>query len=509
MRRRLFLGLLVVGAAEVLACNVLDNLSPAGDSADVAADAATSDQTLTPAADGSHDDAMPSGPLDSGLGPGPDADASDAGPTDASSPVDATPVLCSGDAGTLDTGFGDGGVVVGPAENASGQRLAADPDGVHVLLAATLPSEQVMAVRLDRDGAFDTSFGTGGRATMSGSAIAGLLVQPDRKVVLSGSFSTIVAPPGGGITVTTGIQVSRLMPDGQPDPTFGGTGIVQRKNQSGRFAGASVARQSDGKLVLAGVEVQATGIPRPALLRYRTDGTLDPAFGTGGVVDATSTAGASALAIQPDGKILLAGYAEFVDASNNAHFKVWLARHLADGNLDPTFGSGGVVAADFGDSRDQQASGVAIDALGRIVVAGSIRLAGNSSDFLVARFTSSGAVDTSFGSSGRVMTDFQGRGDHGADVAILPTGAILVTGTSNATVGFRSSFAMARYLPSGDLDPGFGASGTLLQSFSGPMGSDVSTGLLADPSGCSALAIGSVRAGTTAMDAFAVARFAQ
>jgi uncharacterized delta-60 repeat protein len=185
-------------------------------------------------------------------------------------------------------------------------------------------------------------------------------------------------------------------------------------------------------------------------------GSLDPSFGSGGRV--TTTIGYSpgivdakmGMALQPDGKILLVG-------------GTILARFNPDGTLDSSFGTGGQVMVPFNQSGFDTAQDVAVQADGKIVVVG---LTSNSitlnDDFALARFNADGTLDTSFGSGGKVTTDFFGSVDQARRVRIMPDQKILVAGSAVTVISSTTSvrhFALARYNADGSLDAGFGSGG--------------------------------------------------
>jgi len=174
--------------------------------------------------------------------------------------------------------------------------------------------------------------------------------------------------------------------------------------------------------------------------------------------------GARAVAIQPDGKIVASGGS-------------MLARFTSSrGHSDASFGNGGAVTTDF------FSAAVAIQKDGEIVVAGDSDAQGLRSDFALARYTKNGALDTSFGTSGTVLTDFDSASDDFATaVAIQPDGKIVVAGFSHAH-GRNSDFALARYTASGKLDEGFGAGGKVLTGF-GPSASGEAYGVAIQPNG--------------------------
>ncbi|MCS6926252.1 MAG: delta-60 repeat domain-containing protein [Candidatus Binatia bacterium] len=155
---------------------------------------------------------------------------------------------------------------------------------------------------------------------------------------------------------------------------------------------SALVLQADGKIVVAGHA--AGGF---VLVRYQPDGSLDPSFGTGGTVTtAISGTGdfASALAVQADGKLVVAGY-----VSMAPQYSIALLRYNPDGTLDTAFGENGKVTT--GDSH--VASGLALQADGKIVVAGSFNDGANN-EFLLLRYDPDGGLDPTFGIDGKVTT---------------------------------------------------------------------------------------------------------
>ncbi len=197
-----------------------------------------------------------------------------------------------------------------------------------------------------------------------------------------------------------------------------------------------------------------------------SSGTLDSSFGTGGKVTtgfAGSFDGASSVAVQPDGNIVVAGTTYINGGSDFA-----LARYDSNGTLDASFGIGGQVITDFAGCWDG-ASSVAVQGDGKIVAAG---FAGITlfSNFALARYEGDGALDTSFGTAGKVTTDF-GLLDHGFSVAqafslaVQLDGKIVAGGRAFINGDFHS--ALARYDSFGTLDAGFGTSGKVTIIFGG------------------------------------------
>ncbi|MFH1140349.1 MAG: delta-60 repeat domain-containing protein, partial [Chloroflexota bacterium] len=250
--------------------------------------------------------------------------------------------------------------------------------------------------------------------------------------------------------------LARCNADGSLDTSFGiGGKMTTDFGDSGDFVGL-VAIQSDGKIVAAGQSDYDF-----ALARFNADGSLDTTFGTSGKVttDFGGDDAGESMAIQSDGAIVMVGWS---NAGGNADFA--LARYNANGSLDTSFGTGGKVTTDFG--GNSHGLSVAIQGDGRIVVSGNA-VVGSPSDFALARYNANGSLDTTFGAGGKVTTDFGGAGgaDSGNSVAIQSDGRIVVAGFSNA--GGFNDFALARYNANGILDTTFGTGGKVTTDFEG------------------------------------------
>lgn len=193
---------------------------------------------------------------------------------------------------------------------------------------------------------------------------------------------------------------------------------------------------------------------------YSQSGTLDLSFGMGGKVTTafgSTYARGNSIAIQNDGKIVVAG------ASNNGvNDDFALARYNSDGTLDNTFGSVGKVLTDFGSGSDRAYS-VSIQIDGKIVVAGNTYTNNYVYDFAVVRYNSNGSLDSTFGSSGKVLTDFGNTNDFGYSVLVQNDGKIVVAGSSYNHIQW--SFALVRYNINGSLDNSFGIGGKVTSDF--------------------------------------------
>ena len=210
--------------------------------------------------------------------------------------------------------------------------------------------------------------------------------------------------------------------------------------------------------------------PRWALARYDTDGTLDSTFGGDGRVTTDISAKryvsdeATAVAIQPDGRIVVAGSSccGYRPASDS---DFTLARYNDDGTLDSSFGIEGMVTTDLG-SIYETISSIAILGDGKIVAVGR-----SGYDLAVVRYNDDGSLDTSFGSEGKVTTHFGGYSAEAAALAIQADGEIVAAGiwTIGCYPGGHcpSEFALARFNADGSLDTSFGEDGAMTGGFQG------------------------------------------
>jgi uncharacterized delta-60 repeat protein len=300
----------------------------------------------------------------------------------------------------------------------------------------------VVPLALLASGQPDRSFGTAGAvATSPGPGRLAndnaVVVMPSGSIVAGGSMTDVGNGQG-----RSDFALVRYLSNGKLDTAFGGGVVITPILTSSKIV--ALGAQRDGDVVAAGVGY-ALSTPEFTLARYLANGALDSHFGTGGIVTTKVLDGsfANALAIQRDGKLVIAGRA--ADPSLNHRNVVAVARYLPSGALDPSFGSGGIVI----DARGQDAGGVAVDAHGRILVAGS-----GCSQTCVFRFTSSGKPDPRFGTNGRSAS---AAFDPPAALALDPGGRPVLAGEGfNAAT---STLYAARYTTSGALDPTFGSHG--------------------------------------------------
>jgi uncharacterized delta-60 repeat protein len=352
----------------------------------------------------------------------------------------APPILPAG----LDPTFGDGGRVSTPVGGlGQGEAVVVQPTGGIVTAGwrtvSTGGATDFALTRHDSSGRLDDSFGDHGIATTDvggpGDQAYDAAVLPDNGIVAVGRTDAL------GI-LKTAFGVVRYLPDGTPNQNFGNGGIVTTPF-SGKGAQANaVGVQPDGKIVVAGYAIAANGVDSDfAVARYNADGSPDDGFGDHGITTTdlgTQNDDARALAIQPDGKILVAGSADEA---------IGLARYLPNGGLDPDFGNLGksVTKLGFGDT----ANGVALTPSGGILIAGYTVGAKSDEDFLLAGFRADGTLDPGFGNLGYVTTDFGSGSDFAEGLTVDDQGGIVLVGraTSNTII----DLALARYKPDGTL----------------------------------------------------------
>jgi uncharacterized delta-60 repeat protein len=318
--------------------------------------------------------------------------------------------------GTLDTTFGSGGkrVVDFGGDNDSAYGGALQADGRIVLAGDS--NFRVAVVRLKSNGSLDASFEGDGKKLFSWGPIGraqAVVVAPNGKLLIAG-FS---GPEGGNI------QVARLNANGLLDNTFG-VGGKAAVDFGGDDFGLAMARQADGRILVAGRSTAAGAV----VARLRATGALDPDFDGDGRVTLPGGGSASAVLVQPDRNIVVAG-----NASGSE--KMTVTRLKPNGSLDTTFGAGGTATIDFATLADL-AAGAALQPDGKIVVAGYSQ---GTEDVAVARLNPNGSPDATFGVGGKATVDF-GAATFGFVVALAPSKRIVVAGQKTG----NDDFAVAR-----------------------------------------------------------------
>ena len=271
----------------------------------------------------------------------------------------------------------------------------------------------------------------------------------------------------GGVGILVGLLLLPVgvmaQEAGDLDTSFGVGGKVITDFSGSNDEATAVALQPDGKIVVVGGSSISEIGGLFALARYLPNGTLDTTFGGDGRVTTDVGGGiAHAVALQPDGKIVVAG-SSTGPLTGLTDFA--LARYLPSGTLDTTFGGTGLVTTDFG-GFDDIAIAVMLQPDGKIVVVGraTSNPATGHTDFALARYLPNGTLDTTFGDNGRVTTAFE---DHSTAVAVALQldGKIVAIGEANNLSTGNRDFALARYHPNGTLDTTFDGDGRVTTEF--------------------------------------------
>ena len=398
------------------------------------------------------------------------------------------PVTAQAQAGQLDKSFGRVGIFNGlntPLANSQASALTIQSDG-KILIAGQFQAPnggiQPSVARLTSSGTLDNSFGQQGVATVSlghggNELFTGVVVQADGKIV--------VAVSSGGADDAPVLELARFESNGALDTSFGTAGVLLLDR--GAQDSNSIAQQPDGKILVGGGLLVA---------RVNSDGSLDTTFGTGGFAPVISAA--SAIVLQSNGQILLPASRYNANGSVDATFgtlgriaslgpvsparvqsdgkivaagavtsKVILGqlpnmtsitgfgvtRYNANGTLDNSFGHQGGVVTDFSSVGPVTTpSDVAIESNGDIIVAGqagqplSVTSISSPASFALARYTPTGALDSTFGTGGKVVTSF-GKTATAEIVAVAIDGeGRLVAAGNVATTGTTGSIVVARYL---------------------------------------------------------------
>ncbi|MGE5804639.1 MAG: DUF1573 domain-containing protein, partial [Ignavibacteria bacterium] len=362
----------------------------------------------------------------------------------------------------LDITFGEGGKVttnIIPSYSEWGNSTIIQPDGKIIVAGFAYNGSNSNAnfniVRYNDDGTLDKTFGFRGRVTIDfnisnditsgGSCVA---LQSDGKIVIAG----YTYGSGGGFDVD--FAVARYNSDGTIDSSFGVAGEVTTDFGSSSDYGYTVAVQENGKIVVGGFAYDGTD-QGFAMARYNSDGTLDLTFNTDGKVINNFGNAVNDLTIQNDGKILATG-----PLSNGANFDFAVTRYNSDGSLDGTFGTGGVVATDFGET--DWPNSIALQSDEKIIAAG-YSYNGSNYDFALVRYNSDGTPDLDFGSNSKIRTDIIANdNDYGFSTAVQQDGKIIVAGYSGSG---PTDFSIVRYNDDGTFDQSFGSGGIALVGF--------------------------------------------
>lgn len=362
-------------------------------------------------------------------------------------------------------GFAGNGKTAGSPIQIRAMALQADEK---ILVAGQVDDTFALA-RYNANGTLDTSFGTGGvvkTKILSAESISGAMavaLQPDNKIVAAGYV----------VVDQSNFAVVRYNPDGSLDNTFSGNGKTAPDFNGGHDWAHALAIDSVGRLLVAGrVWDPDTASPDDydmGVMRFNPDGSLDSFFDNDGKqnIGYNNNDSALAIALQPDGKIVLGGTREescFVplcqpvhvrcfDGSDVEDFDFAVVRLHSDGTLDTSFDGDGRLSTEMGGWDCIYALAVQPD--GKIVAAGETWTDG----IALARYLPNGALDSSFGDGGRLITKSDEGYSSARAVAVQPNGKIVIAGVGN------DRFALMRYTSEGSLDNAFGEGGKVFTEF--------------------------------------------
>jgi len=353
--------------------------------------------------------------------------------------------------GTRDNTFGVGGVFMygekGKGNN-YGSGVAIQPDGKIVIVGDSYydKSREVLVLRCNSDGSLDSTFGKGGVVTYRSQIKEnkdlsfGVKFQSNARIVVVGATHN-------GKNYEP--MILRYNSDGSLDSSFGKEGVVTYKGLSDADSwGRAVAIQPDGRIVMVGVSY-TTKKCDVLTVRYNADGSLDKGFGEGGVAPSSCPPGGRewgrSIAIQPDGKIIVAGNTRLGENTN-----ILLLRYNANGKPDMTFGIGGIASHQSMAQKGNWGQAVALLPDGKIVLVGN-SLSGSKKEAYIARCNSDGTMDSSFGKEGLVLANGPPDSNNwGFALITQPDGKIILVGYAQS--GKNKDILVARYTKDGILD---------------------------------------------------------
>lgn len=360
--------------------------------------------------------------------------------------------------GSKDSVFGKSGLsrAVGLRE---GHALV-QPDGKVVIVGLTSISNRrdFIIARFNTDGSDDNSFSNDGKQTtkfITGAFATAVALQSDGKIVVAG-YTTSTDDMG---SQNSDFALACYNPDGTLDNDFSSGGQLVTIGSSSDDIPTSVAIQDDGKIVVAGYSINSTQSDQSSystIIRYNKDGSLDNSFSIDTEQFGFLFAYPNAMLIQKDGKIVVAGQSVTVIGQDNSMTTtdIFVARYNTNGSLDKTFNHKGWETSNFG-YDNENAFALAIQKNGKIMVGCNI-WNGNNTDFALARYNVNGGLDSTFSGNGLLRTDFDYGEENGNLLSIHGDGKIIMAGSSN-----YSNFAVVHYTSEGNLDIAFNGIGKL------------------------------------------------
>jgi len=327
-----------------------------------------------------------------------------------------------------------------------------------LVLAFALMCAAASAASAATPGSLDGSFGSGGISySAANTRLLGSAVQRDGRVLAVGE---------SGVTGGADLLLERFTTSGALDPSFGSGGVVHGPSVSTPYGagftasvGRAVAVQPDGKIVVVGKATDSSGSGSFGILveRYNANGTLDSSFGSGGLVLVASSPHGDGygVAIQPDGKLLASGAIDNAQGEPQAA----VVRLSSGGSADPSFGTGGVQVINLVYSY---ALAVALQSDGKIVISGSEAPGLQVPVAIIARLTGAGGLDGSFNGSGVFAKQYAIGASSSSFNAVTVQSDGKIVAAGDATVGNSNADAVfARFTAAGTPDGSFGSGGTV------------------------------------------------
>ena len=364
--------------------------------------------------------------------------------------------------GSLDSTFGENGIVITDIATNTFDLLfnvIVQPD--QKILAAGTSSSDFTVVRYLPDGTLDPDFGNNGIRKVdfgqSTDFLHGMTLQPDGKIILAGERQ---------INNVGDVALARLNPNGNLDTNFGVGGKVTTDLGTTYEYATAVAIQTDGKIIAAGKMINGDISNADfAMVRYESNGDVDTGFGIDGIVvtSVQQEDEVQDIIILPDGKIVLGGF-----ASVSAKGDYAMVRYLDDGTEDKSFGVGGKVITDLeGTGQSDYGTCMILDKDGKILLGGSANynpLFGEAQIGIV-RYDADGNLDGSFGIGGIYILDL-GTSSEMQSMVQQPDGKYVIAGKSDV-IGFKNQWLVARILNEGGLDTIFGNDGIVVTDMIG------------------------------------------
>ncbi len=366
--------------------------------------------------------------------------------------------------GTLDNSFSGDGVLALPFTDRYHSSIAIQANGKIVAAGSSFTGStyDFAVIRYNTDGVPDNSFSGDGMFTSTVGSFndfaRAVAIQVHGKIVVAGG-----ADDNAG---NSKFALIRRTSSGNIDKSFTAARTdIGNKDEATTDKGRFVAVKPDGKIVVVGMSLVFTNTRiAPAIIQYDSKGSLDPNFGFQGAVLGEFPGGnftATTAAIQKDGKIIVGGYFE------HGKTDFALARYNTDGSLDNSFNHDGFVTTAISPNAADYCYAIAVQPDdGKIIAAGASTICntGCPTNFAIVRYNANGTPDNTFGTSGIVTTDFFSRSDYIRSIA-LRDGKIVVAGYTDN--GSNTDFALARYLPNGNLDYSFSVDGKLTTNVTG------------------------------------------